>query len=143
MLFRSIGLSVGMVAPDIEVFRMDGTAMKLSDLRGKKVFLNFWATWCPPCQAEMPDIEKMYQTYGEDLEIVAVSHYEAKETVRSFLNSNLYSFPIYLDENAMAAKPYQIISIPNSYFIDQAGVIQVKSEGMMNYGQMEQSYKKL
>ena len=118
--------------------------MSLSDLKGKKVFLNFWATWCPPCKAEMPEIEKLYQeTKDSDLVIVAVEIGEPLSTVKSFIDSNKYNFKVLLDSDQSVASKYNIASIPTSYFIDADGNIISKNMGGMNIDQMKAYIKAL
>lgn len=68
------GIEVGKSAPDFELTKLDGTNVKLSDLKGKKVILNFWATWCGPCQQEMPDMEAFYKEHKENVEILAINY---------------------------------------------------------------------
>lgn len=139
----TVGLAIGNTPPDISLVGIDGKKMQLSDLKGKKVFLNFWATWCPPCRGEMPDIEKMHKTYGNDLTIVAVSSAESSSTVKKFLQKTNYTFPIYLDENANISRTYQLASIPTSYFIDENGIIRQKVIGAIHYDIMQSYYQNL
>ena len=140
---QSIGLEIGDIPPDTMLVGINGEQMMLSDLKGKKVFLNFWATWCPPCREEMPAIEQMQKKYGDDLIIVAVSSMESKATVTQFLESNPYTFPIYLDEKGKLSKTYQLLSIPTSYFINEKGIIQNKAIGSMTFEKMESYYQGL
>ena len=85
-------------AIDFKLKDLNGKELSLSDLKGKKVFLNFWATWCPPCKAEMPEIEKLYQeTKDSNLVIVAVEIGEPLNTVKSFIDGNKYNFKVLLD----------------------------------------------
>jgi peroxiredoxin len=123
---------------------LDGKELSLSDLRGKKVFLNFWATWCPPCIAEMPEIEKLYQeTKDSDLVIIAIEIGEPLDTVKSFIDSNKYNFKVLLDPDQNVAAQYGIASIPTSYFIDVDGNIISKSVGAMDIDQMRAYIKTL
>jgi len=123
---------------------LSGKELTLSDLKGKKVFLNFWATWCPPCKAEMPEIEKLYQeTKNSDLVIVAVEIGEPLNTVKSFIDSNKYNFKVLIDPDQTVAAQYNIVSIPTSYFIDVDGNIISKNIGGMNIDQMKAYIKTL
>ena len=144
---KPIGINPNVIktkAIDFKLKTLDGKEFSLSDLKGKKVFLNFWATWCPPCKAEMPEIEKLYQeTKDSDLVIVAVEIGEPLSTVKSFIDSNNYSFKVLLDSNQSVASKYNIASIPTSYFIDVQGNIISKNEGGMNINQMKASIKTL
>lgn len=131
-------------AIDFKLKDLEGKELSLSDLKGKKVFLNFWATWCPPCKAEMPEIEELYQeTKDSDLVIVAIEIGEPLDTVKSFIDSNKYNFKVLLDLNQNVASQYGITSIPTSYFIDVDGNIISKSLGAMDIDQMRAYIKTL
>lgn len=109
---------------DFTLEDLNGSKVKLSELKGKKVFLNFWATWCPPCKAEMPDIEKLYQeTKESNLVILAVNVGEDKKTVQDFIEKNSYNFPVLLDVSGEVSQLYQVTGIPTSYFIDSEGYL--------------------
>ena len=128
-LYQRAGLSYmgnrGILAPDISVKTMEGKPVKLSEFRGKVVLLNFWATWCPPCRAEMPSIETLYQRYkSTDFQILAISVQEELPVVKTFLAQNSYSFPIGLDPSGEAAQLYGIRGIPTTFIIDQKGTLQ-------------------
>ncbi|MBZ9608750.1 TlpA family protein disulfide reductase [Clostridium estertheticum] len=131
-------------ALDFKLKDLDGNELSLSDLKGKKVFLNFWATWCPPCKAEMPEIEKLYQeTKDSDLVIVAIEIGEPLDTVKSFIDSNNYNFKVLSDPDQIVAAQYNIASLPTSYFIDVDGNIISKHSGAMNIDQMKEYIKTL
>ncbi|NRT87879.1 TlpA family protein disulfide reductase [Clostridium beijerinckii] len=131
-------------AIDFSLKDLNGNELSLSDLKGKKVFLNFWATWCPPCKAEMPDIEKLYQeTKDSDLVIVSVEIGEPLNTVKSFIDSNKYNFKVLIDSDQSVATKYNTTSIPTSYFIDKDGNIVSKHVGGMNIDQMKAYIKTL
>ncbi|MGV8980631.1 TlpA family protein disulfide reductase [Clostridium sp.] len=144
---RPIGINPSVTktkAIDFKLKDLKGKELSLSDLKGKKVFLNFWATWCPPCKAEMPEIEKLYQeTKNSDLVIVAVEIGEPLSTVKSFIDSNKYNFKVLVDPDQTVAAQYNISSIPTSYFINADGNIISKSIGGMNIDQMKASIKAL
>ncbi|OOM10583.1 TlpA family protein disulfide reductase [Clostridium saccharobutylicum] len=131
-------------AIDFKLKDLNGQEISLSDLKGKKVFLNFWATWCPPCKAEMPEIEKLYQeTKDSNLVIVAIEIGEPLDTVKQFIDNNKYNFKILLDPDQSVATKYNISSIPTSYFIDAEGNIVSKHVGGMNIDQMKAYIKTL
>jgi len=131
-------------AIDFKLKDLNGQELSLSDLKGKKVFLNFWATWCPPCKAEMPEIEKLYQEIKDnDLVIVAVEIGESLDIVKPFIDSNKYNFKVLLDPDQSVATKYNIASIPTSYFIDAEGYIISKHVGGMNIDQMKTYIKTL
>ncbi|WP_425412174.1 peroxiredoxin family protein [Neobacillus massiliamazoniensis] len=130
------GLKIGAKAPDFELKTLTGETVKLSSLKGKKVMLNFWATWCPPCKAEMPEMEKFYQSAGKDIVILAVN-IDPQNDVKGFADKNGITFPILLDEKDHVNQVYQILSIPTTYFIDSNGTIQNKFTGGMNLDMMK------
>jgi peroxiredoxin len=137
-----LATSIKVKATDFKLKDLNGKEVSLSDFKGKKVLLNFWATWCPPCKAEMPDIEKLYQaTKNSNLVILAVNLGEDKQTVKSFMDKNKYNFNILLDSEQAAAIKYNIVSIPTSFFIDENGTIVSKKIGPMNIDEMK-SYLK-
>jgi peroxiredoxin len=136
------GLKVGAKAPDFELKTLGGDTVKLSDLKGKKVMLNFWATWCPPCKAEMPAMEEFHKEAGEDIVILAVN-IDPHLDVKAFVDENKITFPIPLDEEDTVNETYQVLSIPTTYFIDTKGNIGNKYIGAMNLDAMKQYTKEL
>ncbi|MED2982547.1 redoxin domain-containing protein [Bacillus thuringiensis] len=142
------GIEIGKSAPDFELTKLDGTNVKLSDLKGKKVILNFWATWCGPCQQEMPDMEAFYKKHKENVEILAINYTPSEkgggeEKVSNFAKEKGITFPILLDKNIDVTTAYKVITIPTSYFIDTKGVIQDKFIGPMTQKEMEKRVAKL
>lgn len=124
---------------DFKLEDLNGNMVSLSDYKSKKVFLNFWATWCPPCKAEMPDIEKLYQeTKDSDLIILAVNVGEDKNTVQNFIRNNGYNFPILLDVKGEVSRKYQVTGIPTSYFIDTAGYLDDGATGAIPLESMKE-----
>ncbi|MCQ6276357.1 TlpA family protein disulfide reductase [Bacillus sp. V3B] len=119
------GLGLGVNAPDFEVKTLTGESVKLSDYRGKKVMLNFWATWCPPCKEEMPDMEEFYQQAKGDVVILAVN-IDPQYNVNKFVTEMGITFPILLDEKDTVNSMYQVLTIPTTYFIDEKGIIRHK-----------------
>lgn len=116
------GLKIGVKAPDFELEALSGETVKLSDLEGKKVILNFWATWCPPCKEEMPAMEEFYQKAGDDVEILAVN-IDTKYDVKGFADKMGLTFPILLDKNNSVSSTYSVMTIPTTYFINEKGII--------------------
>lgn len=139
-----IGLELGNIAPDFELTTLDGDEVSLSDFRGQRVLLNFWATWCPPCRAEMPDIEEFYLNH--DVVVLAVNLTDAEpnvQQVQDFVDEYYLSFPILLDETVSVATMYEIQPIPTSYLIDSNGVIQNKAFGPLTYDLMVEEFEKM
>ena len=117
----------GFPAPDIELATADGNMVKLSDLRGQPIILNFWASWCPPCRAEMPAIQAVYQAYHNDgLIILAVnaSNQDDLTDANAFVTGLQLSFPIYFDKTGNAQDAYKVSALPTTFFIDRDGIIQ-------------------
>lgn len=113
------------LAPDFTVVDIDGNEVKLSDMRGKPVIVNFWASWCGPCKSEMPDFEEAYKKYGDEICFMMVNmtdgSSETVSTASKFIASKGYSFPVYYDTKTEAAIAYGVYSIPATYFIDSEG----------------------
>ncbi|MGQ9628898.1 MAG: TlpA family protein disulfide reductase [bacterium] len=109
-------------APDFALESISGQEVKLSDFRGKVVFLNFWATWCPPCRAEMPSMERLHRKFdGEDFAILAVDIQESAKTVRKFVNDFGLTFTVLLDTRGRVASQYGVRGIPATFIIDREG----------------------
>ncbi|WP_312473164.1 redoxin domain-containing protein [Neobacillus sp.] len=136
------GLAIGAKAPDFELKTLTGETVKLSSLKGKKVMLNFWATWCPPCKAEMPEMEQFYKQAGDDIVILAVN-IDPQLDVQGFVNENKITFPILLDADDKVNETYKILSIPTTYFIDSKGIIKNKFTGSMKLENMQDLTNKL
>lgn len=143
---ETTGLAVGDIAPDFELATMDGETIRLSELRGQRVFVNFWATWCPPCRAEMPDMQQLYEEQDIPFEILAVNLTESEQNeqnIASFVEDFNLSFPILLDMDSTIAEKYQVKAVPASYMIDTEGRIAFVAPGAMHYDMMAQEIKKM
>jgi peroxiredoxin len=138
------GPKIGAFAPDFTLSTRDGKTAGLSSFRGKTVLLNFWATWCGPCQQEMPSLEALYQRYKDQgFVIVGVSlDEEGWPVIEGFLKRVPVNFPLLLDASQSVSDAYQIFRIPESYLIDEAGRIIDKFVGPQDYNQ-EIFYKKV
>jgi peroxiredoxin len=125
-------------APDFKLTTLDGKEMKLSQLRGKAVMLNFWGSWCEPCRTEMPAMQQVYEKYkDEGFVIVAVNIAETDVAASQFAKQNGLTFPIWMDRDREAVKLYNIKPIPTSFFIDPDGIIRKKIEGPLDVSQLE------
>jgi len=116
----------GFLAPDFTAKTFGGNAIRLSDLRGKVVLINVWASWCPPCRAEMPAVERVFQAYKKRHFMVMAINSTVQDTVANahdFAITNKLSFPIFLDESGEITRLYHIQSLPTSFFIGPDGVI--------------------
>lgn len=122
-------------APDFTVYDMDGNPHKLSDFRGKPVILNFWATWCGYCEAEMPDFEEKYQQYGDQIHFLMVDVTDgAQDTVEkasAFIAERGFTFPVYYDTELQAASAYNTSGLPTTYFLDAEGYFVAWQQGML------------
>ncbi len=111
-------------APHFTLKDLNGKEVKLEDHRGKIVFINFWATWCPPCRDEMPSMEKLYTEFKErDFTMLAVDLQESAKEVRAFKERFKLNFPILLDSDGRVGSEYGVISIPTTYLIDREGYV--------------------
>ncbi|MBT2684908.1 redoxin domain-containing protein [Bacillus sp. ISL-37] len=134
------GIGAGMVAPTFTLKNLAGEEVSLNDYRGKKVMLNFWATWCPPCKEEMPAMEQFYKENSKEVEILAVN-LDPQNNVKSFVKDNELTFPILLDQDGTTQQTYSIISIPTTFIIDEQGLILKKHIGSMTYEQIQELMK--
>ena len=129
-------------APDFTVTDQDGNEVKLSDFFGKPIVLNFWASWCGPCQYEMPDFEEAYKTYGEEVEFLMVNltdgYSETVSSAKAFMEDTGYTFPVYFDTLSEGFKAYQVYSIPCTYFLNSNGSIVTKHPGMITADALQQ-----
>lgn len=135
--------TVKIQAADFTLKDLNGDSISLKSLRGKNVYINFWATWCPPCKAEMIELEKLYQeTKNSDLVILAIDLGEDKKIVSDFMRKNNYNFKVVMSDTK-TAEIYRISSIPVSIFIDKEGNIINSQIGGMTYEQMKEQINKL
>ncbi|WP_245637766.1 peroxiredoxin family protein [Cytobacillus solani] len=137
-----IGLQEGNKAPDFQLKALNGTDVKLSDLHGKKVILNFWATWCPPCKAEIPHMQDFYESSDKtEVEILAVNLTTSEKNpgnIKEFVRERNVTFPILLDQDGDVGDQYRAITIPTSYLIDSNGIVRKKIVGPMDKEMMNQ-----
>ncbi len=133
----------GFLAPDFTLQDPKGQTYTLSALRGKAVLVNLWATWCPPCRAEMPAIEQYYQRYRQQGLVVLGVDATAQDyplNIVPFVHDNQLTFPILLDETGEVARKYELRSLPSSFFINRDGsVAEVVIGGPMS-GALLQTY---
>jgi thiol-disulfide isomerase/thioredoxin len=134
-----VGLQAGDTAPNFEFSAFDGRRLKLSDFRGRVVLVNFWATWCVPCKAELPDMETLIQRNGESrLAVIGVNGGESFQLADEFirqLDVSLTAFA-YDPQEAVSGR-YGVQGLPMSYFIDAEGTISRVIAGQMNLGLMQ------
>jgi len=120
---RSPSPDIGHSAPDFVLLTPNGEELALSDLRGTPVLVNFWATWCPPCRAEIPALEQTYRQFGDDVLVLGVDVQENPGRVATFIQEHDMTYPVVVDETADIAETYRVRAFPTSYLIDERGVI--------------------
>ena len=127
--------AVGQAAPDFTLSDLNGKSFALSALRGKVVIVNFWATWCPPCRAEMPSMELLHRELGDEgLVLLAVNiEKDGRQTVSKFLATSPHSFPVLLDDQEEIQKRYGVYKFPESFVIRKDGVIDDKVVGAIDW----------
>ncbi|WP_332651698.1 TlpA family protein disulfide reductase [Lysinibacillus sp. 54212] len=128
------GLQKGDLPPQFKLETIKEEPMALSDAKGKKVILNFWATWCGPCREEMPALQA-YDAANEDVVVVAVNLTDKDgdaEKISKFVSDFNLTFPVLLDQTGDVSKAYEVVNIPSTYFIDEKGIIQTKINGAID-----------
>ena len=133
-------------APDFTLKDQYGTTHSLSEYEGKTIFLNFWATWCPPCKAELPDIQRLYEAYQgetkEELVVLGVAaplmgQEKTEEEIIAFLEENGYTYPVLMDTEWELFESYGIYSFPTTFMIDREGNVFGYVSGQITYEIME------
>ncbi len=135
---------VGKPAPDFELKQIDDTTVRLSDLKGKPVWINFWASWCPPCRAENPDIEAVYNKHkAEGLVLVAPAIGEGADSVASYMERADLHYPVGADTTTQIAANYRVLGIPTHIFVDREGIIREIRVGAMSEKTMEKKLSEI
>jgi peroxiredoxin len=132
------GISTGNRARDFTLKSLDGEKVSLSDFRGDVVLINFWATWCGPCRAEIPDFEQVYGNHKDKgLVILGLNQQESPAVIEPFAEELGMTYPVLLDEQGQVMSEYRILGLPTSVLVDRDGVIQVRHTGTMTANQLE------
>lgn len=143
----SSGLRQGDAAPDFTLPTVADADIRLSDLRGRKVVLNMWASWCPPCVYEMPHLQAFYEDFQKSgVEVLAVNMTESeksREAVTRFIAEHGLTFPVALDEQSRVADLYRVTTLPTSFILDPEGNIVQKIVGPLTYERLEDLISKV
>ena len=134
---------IGKTAPDFSFGIKQENEILLSSLQDEKpALISFWTTWCGACRAKMPHIQEIYDKYKQKLQILSINLQEDKETIKTFMENNDYSFPVYRDSGQLG-QLYFVQSIPTAFFIDQKGIIRQTHTGLMTSEKIEESLEKI
>lgn len=134
----------GIEAPQFKLPTLDGEQITLSDYRGRIVVMNMWATWCPPCRAEMPGLNRFYEAHkDEGVIVLAVNGQEPESVVRPFIAANNFTFPILLDLDGAVGRQYMARSFPTTFVIDGNGRIRHTQVGEITEHELEQIIRPL
>lgn len=133
---------VGSLCPDFELTTLTGETFRLSECRGKVVFINIWATWCPPCVSEMPEINRLAADHADELVVLGVSVDDRVSTVEEFIAEKGFSYLIAMDDAnyTIANRLFPTYAIPNSIFIDPNGVVTSIEAGAADYATLERRF---
>jgi peroxiredoxin len=125
-------------APDLQLENLDGELITLADLHGSVVLVNNWATWCPPCKAEMPTLQAYYDDHDQDgFQIVAIEAGEPASEVAQFVNDYQLTFPVLLDPAQKSLVAFANFSLPNSYIVDRQGIVRLAWNGGIDRTNLE------
>jgi len=134
----------GAPAPDFTLASLAGGQVKLSSLKGQVVLVNFWATWCIPCRAEMPAIQQAYNARkGQGFTVLAVNLNESRQDIQTYVDTLNVSFPVLLDAGDSISTLYRVRGYPTSFFIDRSGTVAIENVGMMTDTQLADNLAKL
>ncbi len=135
--------SLGYLAPDFALPDLNGRMISLKALRGQPILLNFWATWCPPCRMEMPDLQRFYEQYGDQVAVIGINWSEDPPRVRRFLERYDITYPNALDRQGKAFVLYRLTGVPTTFFIDEQGVIRGVWIGPLQADEIVSSFAKI
>lgn len=124
-------ITIGSVAPDTELIDGNQNTLKLSELKGSVVFINFWATWCEPCIDELPSIETLFRHFSNNprFQVITILFKDDRQKALRYMKENGYTFPVYLNPDGSAAKKFKITGVPETFIIDKHGILRYKMIG--------------
>jgi thiol-disulfide isomerase/thioredoxin len=134
---------VGETAPNFQYTFEDGATTKLSDLQGKKVIVNFWATWCVPCEKEMPALQQAGREHGDSVVVIGVNRDEEAQAIRAFAEEVGVKFPLIANPERDISQRYRANNLPTTYFINTDGTIGAQRVGEMDYEFIKQQLDQL
>jgi len=136
--FSVTPMEVNFAAPELALQNLEGQSQSIADFAGKVVLVNNWATWCPPCKAEMPSLKKFHDAHAkEGFTVIAVEAGDGLEEVQAFAKSFGLTFPVWLDPNGAALNAFHNANLPNSYVIDRTGTIRLAWTGEISLTMLE------
>lgn len=133
------GYQVGNLAPAVTIKDVTGKTVKIQPSKDRKIYvLNFWATWCPPCRAELPELQKFAQEKDKDVTFYAINLQESPEKVQGFLQDMGVQVPVLLDQKGSTTRPYALKYIPTTVIMDQKGIIRFRKSGGVTSQELQQ-----
>lgn len=131
-------MEVNFPAPELALENLEGDTQSLADFKGDVILVNNWATWCPPCKAEMPSLKKFHDEHtGEGFTVIAVEAGDKYDEVLAFAQNLDLTFPVWLDPNGASLRVINNGSLPNSYVIDRSGIVRLAWTGEISLGMLE------
>lgn len=134
----AVPASVNFEAPNLELLDLDGKPANLNNLRGNIILINNWATWCPPCKAEMPTLQTFYEKYkNRDFTLIAIEAGDPGADVKQFVQSYNLTFPVWLDPDNKSLASFRNDALPSSYVVDRDGIVRLAWTGAINLKMLE------
>jgi len=138
LMLSTHSVLAGQAAPNLTLKKLDNSSFQISDLKGDVVYVDFWATWCPPCREEMPSMQRLYDKMPKDkFEMIALYNNDKKQPVMNFVSQMRLTFPIWSDEHNFAGAKYGLTGLPETYIVDKNGIIREKFIGPAEWDKPE------
>jgi cytochrome c biogenesis protein CcmG/thiol:disulfide interchange protein DsbE len=134
----------GFAATAFKLPALDEQSYEVGGKQGKLSFVNFWASWCGPCELEAPDLQRLHEQYGETIQLYGVNatKYDKERAARDFVNEHEFTFPILMDREGDVTKQYKVDTFPTTFLIDSEGVIRERINGVITYEEWERLIEK-